>query len=106
MNANARLAILWLIPLAALGGVLGWETQWGQRLDPPAPVTAAAPPASVKVALLPEFKLEGGPESRHETVDRTLFNPTRRPAPPAPAAGAPAPTMQRGQKKGTARAAP
>jgi hypothetical protein len=97
MSPNARVALAWLVPVVAIGGVIGWETQWGQRLDPPPPAATPAPPAAVKVAVLPEFKLEGGPESRRETVDRTLFNPTRRPAPPPPAAAAPAATMQRGQ---------
>jgi hypothetical protein len=38
---------------------------------------------AVTPALLPEYKVEGGLAGRAETVNRTLFNPTRRPAPVA-----------------------
>jgi hypothetical protein len=51
----------------------------------------------VKVALLPEYKIVGGVEARKDTVDRVLFNPTRRPAPPATATAAAQSTMKRGQ---------
>ncbi len=53
-------------------------------------------PQPVSVALLPEFKLDGAADARRETVDRTLFNPTRRPAPPAPPPAAAAPSMAKG----------
>ncbi|MFI4904652.1 MAG: hypothetical protein ACHP91_14725 [Burkholderiales bacterium] len=34
------------------------------------------------MALMPEFRIDGGLAARKETVERMLFNPTRRPAPP------------------------
>jgi hypothetical protein len=46
--------------------------------------------------LLPEYTISGGPEARQETVTRTLFNPTRRPAPVA-VQEVPKAQMQRGQ---------
>ncbi|HLX29261.1 MAG TPA: hypothetical protein VKV24_12330 [Casimicrobiaceae bacterium] len=81
--ALMRNAIAWCIPFAIVAVAIGYETRWGRDLDPdPAPAkTAAASP--VTVALLPEYRIEGGVEARKETVDRELFNPTRRPAPPA-----------------------
>jgi hypothetical protein len=47
-------------------------------------------------SLLPEYALAGGTAARADTVQRTLFNPTRRPAPVALADQA-KPRMQRGQ---------
>jgi hypothetical protein len=94
---TARTAVAWLVPFAAVAAVLGWETHWGRALDPAPPPTVPGAPAPVRVALLPEYTLPGDAEARRETVDRTLFNPTRRPAPPAPPPAAAAAKMQRGQ---------
>ena len=86
----------WLVPLAAALAFLGWETDWGRALAPvPEPAEAIAP-KPVPVAVLPDFTISGGLAARPETVARTLFNPTRRPAPPV-VAEAPRPTMKRGQ---------
>ena len=63
----------------------------GARLPEP-----AIEPKPLTVELLPEFTIAGGVEARRETVDRTLFNPTRRPA-PASVVEAQKPRMQRGQ---------
>jgi hypothetical protein len=75
----------WLIPAAALGVLLGIETDFGKalhRLPGPPPSVA---PTSITTALLPEYQIEGGLAGHAETVSRTLFNATRRPAPPLPA---------------------
>jgi hypothetical protein len=84
IEARFRTWLLWLVPFAAVVLLLGWETDWGQALapEPRADVPVKAQP--VTVALMPEFKVDGGTDARRETVERTLFNPTRRPAPPAP----------------------
>ena len=89
-------AAWWLVPLAVAIAFLGWETDWGRALAPvPEPVEPiVAKP--VTVSVLPDFTVEGGLTARPETVARTLFNPTRRPAPPV-VAEAPKPTMKRGQ---------
>ncbi len=84
MNANMhrlRAWLWWLIPLAALALLLGFETDWGRglhRLPGPPPTIEPKP---VVAALLPEYRVEGGLGTHTETVSRTLFNPTRRPAP-------------------------
>lgn len=78
-----RSRLWWLVPVLALGVLLGIELGWGRqvhRLPEPGAAVEARP---VTPALLPEYKIEGGLAGRAETVSRTLFNPTRRPAPVA-----------------------
>lgn len=96
LPAFVRASLWWLLPLAALVLALALETDWGRamhRRPPPEPVLEPKP---LTVELLPEFAIAGGVEARRETVDRTLFNPTRRPA-PASVVEAQKPRMQRGQ---------
>ncbi len=91
-----RAWLWWLIPFAALALLLGIETDWGrglQRLPGPAP---AIEPKPIATALLPEYRLEGGLGAHTETVSRTLFNPTRRPA-PTPAVEAARTVMPKGK---------
>jgi hypothetical protein len=86
----------WLIPFAALALLLGVEIDWGRALhrlpEAPAPIE----PKTVAAALLPEYRLEGGLQAHTESVSRTLFNPTRRPA-PVLAADAQRTSMPKGQ---------
>ncbi len=99
MNAFAlrwRSGLWWLLPSLALAVLLGFEIDWGRRMhrlpDPPAAIEARP----VSPALLPEYKVDGGLAAHAETVNRTLFNPTRRPA-PALAADTGRKQLQRGQ---------
>ena len=97
-NLAARLhaALWWLLPLAALAAAIGWETDWGSALDKrPQPPEAIAPKAVV-ASLLPEYAIAGGMAASSEMVQRTLFNPTRRPAPVAAPDGGSA-QLKRGQ---------
>ena len=72
----------WLVPLAALAALIGFETDWGRGLSKAFPAAESpAVPKPVETVLLPEFQLEGGLAARTETVNRTLVSPTRRPAP-------------------------
>jgi hypothetical protein len=84
---RARSWAWWLLPAVALGALIGWEIDWGRHLlrAPSAPAPIA--PKPVESAVLPEYSLEGGLAMRSETVNRTLFNPTRRPAPVLAAEG-------------------
>ncbi|MBK7791971.1 MAG: hypothetical protein IPJ62_05235 [Betaproteobacteria bacterium] len=86
----------WLVPLALIVTAIGWETDWGRHLRPELQPVEPVTPKPVSIAVLPDFALEGGLAARTETTNRTLFNPTRRPAPP-PVAEAPKPTIKRGQ---------
>ena len=95
-SARLRAALWWLLPLAALAATLGWETDWGRAVETRPPTALAIAPKPVAVSLLPEYAIAGGTAARTETVERTLFNPTRRPA-PALAQESAQPRMQRGQ---------
>jgi len=74
---------LWLAPIVALALVIGWETDWGRQIVRVPSAPAPAEPKPLSVAALPDYQIEGGLAAHSETVQRTLFNATRRPAPPA-----------------------
>jgi hypothetical protein len=95
-SARWRGWLWWLIPVSALVVVLGIETDFGQalhRLPGPPP---NVDPTPVTIALLPEYRVEGGLAAHSETVSRTLFNATRRAAPALPSTGGRG-QLQRGQ---------
>jgi hypothetical protein len=89
-------ALWWLLPLVALAITFGWETDWGRSVEKRPQPAEAIEPKPVVTALLPEYEIAGGATARKETVDRTLFNPTRRPAPSLAQEGGPS-QMKRGQ---------
>jgi len=95
LSARLRASLWWLLPLALLALAIGWEIDWGDavRLRPPPPEPIA--PKPVTAGLLPDYVIEGGIATHAETVNRTLFNPTRRPAPTAVAEVA-KPKMEKG----------
>ena len=95
-TALARSLLVWLVPFAIVVAALGFETDWGRCGKRDAPAAPATPPQPVAVALLPEYRIDGGLDARQETVDRVLFNPTRRPAPPATQTAGPNATMKQG----------
>ena len=95
LAALLRTALWWLLPLAALAAVIGWETDWGSAIDKRPEPLAAIEAKPVVASLLPEYTIAGGLDARTEMVQRTLFNPTRRPAPAAAQVGAE--RLQRGQ---------
>jgi hypothetical protein len=76
-----RAALWWLVPLLVAAAVVAWETNFGSavRLSPPPEEPVA--PRPVVTSLLPEYAIAGGTAALSDTVQRTLFNPTRRPAP-------------------------
>jgi len=94
--AFVRSALWWLLPLVALTALVAYETEFGRALRKAPPQLAPIEPKAVAVALLPEYAIPGGVAVRRETVERTLFTPTRRPAPTLVVEAA-KPRMQRGQ---------
>lgn len=89
--------LVWVAPFAVLALVIGWQTGWGTAWRRELPAEAPAVPAPVNVALMPEYRIDGGVASMRATVERPLFNATRRPAPAATGQGAAKPAIQRGQ---------
>jgi hypothetical protein len=96
LSTPLQSVLWWLLPLVALAGMFGWETDWGRSVEWRPEPTEAVAPKPVVTALLPEFEIPGGVATRAETVERTLFNPTRRPAPQVAQEGG-ASRMKRGQ---------
>ena len=86
----------WLAPFALLALALGIQTGWGRDLKLAPLAETPVVPAPVTTAVAPEFRIDGGLDAMKSTVERPLFNATRRPAPPAVAEAA-KPTIQRGQ---------
>ena len=96
IKASPRSWLLWLSPFAILVLLLGWETDWGRELQRVPPSETAATPQPVSIAVLPAFAPQAMPGNNPEMVERSLFNPTRRPAPQAVVEAA-KPRIQRGQ---------
>ncbi|HET9341132.1 MAG TPA: hypothetical protein VFQ55_19170 [Casimicrobiaceae bacterium] len=88
--------LVWLAPFVLLAAVIGWQTRWGSELRRPPLAEPPIVPAPVATAVIPEFRIDGGTEAMKATVERPLFNASRRPAPSALADG-PKPVIQRGQ---------
>jgi len=93
---RARASLWWSVPLLVALALVAWETNFGRTIRPLPPTEAPVEPKPVVTALLPEFAIPGGTAARAETVQRTLFNPTRRAA-PVLAVDATKARMQRGQ---------
>ena len=96
LRSAARRALAWAVPGALLVLVLAWQTDWGRAFALTPAAEPPATPAPLTIALLPEYQPAATPEKNKDAVERTLFNPTRRPA-PVPMAEAAKPKMQRGQ---------
>ncbi len=95
LQSTMRGSLVWLVPFAVLVALIMWQTEWGHAFlrEPPAEPSVAAKPMTV--SLLPEYQPLAAPDGNRDVVERSLFNPTRRPAPTALAEAKP--QMQRGQ---------
>ena len=78
---GARAWAIWLVPAVVLATLVGWEIDWGRHVERMPAAPQAVEPKPVMAAVLPEYQIDGGLLAHAETVDRTLFNATRRPAP-------------------------
>jgi hypothetical protein len=81
LSPRVSAALWWLPAIAVLAAMIGWETDWGRAIAVLPHRAEAIDPKPIVATVLPEFSIPGGVEARNETVARTLFNPTRRPAP-------------------------
>lgn len=95
LSARVGASLWWLVPLALLAVLIGWEIDWGNAVRVRPPPEEPVAPQPVATGLLPDYVIAGGIETHAETVNRTLFNPTRRPAPVALAEAA-KPRMEKG----------
>ena len=86
---GARAWAIWLVPAAVLVALVGWEIDWGRQVVRMPPAAPPVDPKPVTAAVLPEYQIDGGLAAHSETVGRTLFNATRRPAPVLAADNAP-----------------
>ncbi len=68
LGIHVRAALWWLLPLAGLAAVIGWETDWGRAVGKRPPPAEAIAPKPVVASLLPEFTIAGGVAARTETV--------------------------------------
>lgn len=96
LQSSLRAGSVWLVPVAALALLLLWQTDWGRAFARTPPAEAAAASQPLTIALLPEYQPPAAPGAGSDMVERTLFNPTRRPA-PASLQEAAKPRIQRGQ---------
>lgn len=92
---------VWSLAVGGLGFAVGEHLEWGSRwhAEVPAPRVLASEPVVLNlpgVAVVPNLEKQYG-----QTLQRPLFVPTRRPAPPIPPPPPPPPppkpTMQKGQ---------
>jgi len=83
LNARARSWLVWLLPFVVLALVIGWEADWGRKWRHVPVADGVVVPQPVTVAVLPEYRPSATLATQRDIVDRTLFNPTRRPAPVA-----------------------
>lgn len=94
---RARAWAWWLAPAIALAALIAWEIDWGRNVLPVPAAPPAVDPKPVESSVLPEYRIEGGLVAHSETLNRTLFNPTRRPAPALAGDGSGSQRFQRGQ---------
>ena len=78
---GARAWAIWLVPAVVLAALVGWEIDWGRHVEHMPAAPQSVEPKPVMASVLPEYQIDGGLPAHAETVDRTLFNATRRPAP-------------------------
>ena len=96
LRSSLRGTLVWIAPFALLAFLLLWQTDWGRAFARTPPADTPVAPQPLSVALLPEYQPAAAPGGGNDAVERTLFNPTRRPAPTAVAESA-KPKLQRGQ---------
>ncbi|MEP7327582.1 MAG: hypothetical protein ABI777_00120 [Betaproteobacteria bacterium] len=96
VETTLRRWAFWLLPFVLLGLLIAWQTDWGRAWSRVPPAAASVVPPPVTIAVLPAYVTDATAETSRDTIDRTLFNPTRRPAPVAVVEAA-KPRMQRGQ---------
>ncbi len=88
ISAKVQSWLIWLVPFVVLAVVIAWEADWGRKWRHVPATDAAVVPQPVSIAVLPEYRPAATLATQRDMVERTLFNPTRRPAPVAAAEAA------------------
>ena len=88
ISARVQSWLVWLLPFVALALVIAWEADWGRKWRRVPATDVVVVPQPVAIAVLPEYKPAATLATQRDMVERTLFNPTRRPAPAAAAEAA------------------
>lgn len=96
LQSPIRNWLYWLAPIAILALLILWQVDWGRAFVREPPVESGIAPQPLALAVLPVYEPAVTPDGTRDAVERTLFNPTRRPAPAAVAEAA-KPKIQRGQ---------
>jgi len=65
----------------ALGGALGFETDWGSALTTSSTTVRLVPGKHDNASVLPDFSLSSEAANYAQISERPLLNPTRKPAP-------------------------
>jgi hypothetical protein len=94
VNVRQLALLAWAAVNFSLVVMIGGELGWGKKLVDPMPVPVVHPAVPVKVVLPPDFRLPPLEKAYAGTLERSLFVPSRRKAPPPPPV---TPTMQKGQ---------
>jgi hypothetical protein len=96
VQSQVRGWLMWIVPFAVLALLILWQVDWGRAVHRVPPPETGATPQPITLSMLPEYRPAAPGNELRDAVERTLFNPTRRPAPTALAEAA-KPRMQRGQ---------
>jgi hypothetical protein len=88
-GARAPAWAWWIVPAVILAALVGWETDWGRQVVRVPPPAQSVEPKPFATAVLPDYRIDGGLPAHSETVNRTLFNATRRAAPALAGDGGP-----------------
>jgi hypothetical protein len=98
INIKSLALLVWAVINALLALAIGREFGWGENLHLALPAPVVHPSAPVEVTLPPDYRLPAREKTYAVTLERPLFVPSRREAPPVPPPPPPPPpTMKKGQ---------
>lgn len=98
LNIKSLALLVWGLVNVALVASIGEELGWGESTRLPLRTPVVQPFSPVDIALPPDYRLPQLEKTNALTLERPLFVPSRRQAPPVPPLPPPPPpSMQKGQ---------